>query len=125
MRKKGFAKAGTQRWKCDACRLSSTAEREDAARMAEFRVFLAWLTGKRSMSEAAAGLGVTRQASAARIAWCWNVEPSLPPVTRAHRYVIADGTYVPYDWCLLILTGDDGGSARTLAHFGLRPSLWR
>lgn len=36
------------------------------------------------------------------------MEPSLPPVTRAHRYVMADGTYVPYGWCLLILTGDDG-----------------
>ena len=31
MRKKGFTKAGTQRWKCDACRLGSTAEREEAA----------------------------------------------------------------------------------------------
>lgn len=56
MRKKGFTKAETQRWKCDACRLSSTAEREDAARMAEFRVFLVWLTGKRPMSDPAPNL---------------------------------------------------------------------
>nr|WP_263862673.1 IS1249 family transposase [Bifidobacterium platyrrhinorum] len=108
MRKKGFTKAGAQRWKCDACRLSLTAKREDRTRMAEFRAFIAWVTGKRSMSEAAAMLGTTRQAFAARIAWCWNVEPSLPSVSRSHRYVMADGTYVPYGWCLLVLTGDDG-----------------
>ncbi|MBW3089111.1 IS1249 family transposase [Bifidobacterium sp. 82T24] len=108
MRKKGFTKAGAQRWKCDACRLSSTMQREDSARMAEFRAFIAWITGKRSMSEAAAGLGLKRREFARRIAWCWNVEPSLPPVLRVHRYVMADGTYVPYGWCLLIATGDDG-----------------
>ncbi|KAB8287351.1 IS3509a transposase [Bifidobacterium ramosum] len=76
--------------------------------MAEFRAFIAWVTGKRSMSEAAAMLGTTRQTFAARIAWCWNVEPGMPGVSRSHRYVMADGTYVPYGWCLLVLTGDDG-----------------
>ncbi|RSX58893.1 IS3509a transposase [Bifidobacterium samirii] len=76
--------------------------------MAEFRAFIAWVTGKESMNEAAARLGITRQAFAARIAWCWRVEPTLPDVSRFHRYVMADGTYVPYGWCLLALSGDDG-----------------
>ena len=35
-------------------------------------------------------------------------DPVLPPASRSHRYVMADGTYVPYGWCLLALTGDDG-----------------
>lgn len=60
------------------------------------------------MGEAAARLGITRQTFSARIAWCWSVEPVLPPASRSHRYVMADGTYVPYGWCLLALTGDDG-----------------
>ncbi|WP_125967452.1 IS1249 family transposase [Bifidobacterium samirii] len=104
----GFTKAGSRRWRCDACRLSTTAKREDSTRMAEFRAFIAWVTGKESMNEAAARLGITRQAFAARIAWCWRVEPTLPDVSRFHRYVMADGTYVPYGWCLLALSGDDG-----------------
>nr|WP_158276315.1 IS1249 family transposase [Bifidobacterium callitrichidarum] len=108
MRGNGFTKAGSRRWRCDECRLSTTAKREDSTRMAEFRAFLAWLTGKDSMGEAAARLGITRQAFSARVAWCWNVEPVLPPVPRFHRYVMADGTYVPYGWCLLVLTGEDG-----------------
>lgn len=111
MRKKGFTKAGSQRWKCDACRLSSTARREDSSRMAEFRAFIAWVTGKESMAEAASRLGITRQAFSSRIAWCWNVGPALPAVSRSHRYAMADGTYVPYGWCLLVLTGDDGRPA--------------
>ncbi|OXM99221.1 IS3509a transposase [Bifidobacterium vansinderenii] len=80
--------------------------------MAEFRAFLSWVTGKQSMGEAAARLGITRQAFATRIAWCWRVEPTLPSVSRSHRYVMADGTYVPYGWCLLVLTGDDGRPVR-------------
>lgn len=76
--------------------------------MAEFRAFLAWVTGKESMGEAAGRLGVTRQTFSARVAWCWNVEPGMPDDPRTHRYVMADGTYVPYGWCLLVLTGGDG-----------------
>lgn len=112
MRKKGFTKAGSQRWKCDACRLSSTMRRRDPTRMAEFRAFIAWLIGKQSMEEAAAGLGLKRKAFARRTAWRWRVEPALPPVPRVHRYVMADGTYVPYGWCMLVLTGDDGRPLR-------------
>lgn len=76
--------------------------------MAEFRAFLAWVTGKESMGEAAGRLGVTRRTFSARVAWCWNVEPGMPDDPRTHRYVMADGTYVPYGWCLLVLTGGDG-----------------
>lgn len=108
MRRNGFTKARPQRWRCDACRLSTVAERGDPARRAEFRAFIAWVTGKESMGEAAARLGITRQTFSARIVWCWSVEPVLPPASRSHRYVMADGTYVPYGWCLLALTGDDG-----------------
>lgn len=108
MRRNGFTKARPQRWRCDACRLSTVAERGDPACRAEFRAFIAWVTGKESMGEAAARLGITRQTFSARIAWCWSVEPVLPPASRSHRYVMADGTYVPYGWCLLALTGDDG-----------------
>ena len=45
MRKKGFTAAGSQRWLCVGCRLSATAGRGDMARAAEFRAFVAWVTG--------------------------------------------------------------------------------
>jgi hypothetical protein len=108
MRKKGFTNAGAQRWRCDACSLSSTTQRADLKRMAEFRAFLAWVTGKESLSEAAARLGVVRQTFASRIAWCWNVSPRIAKGGPVHRYVEVDGTYLPYGWCLLIASGEDG-----------------
>ena len=52
MRGNGFTGAGSQRWRCDGCRSSSTARRDDSRRMAEFRAFLAWVTGKESRGEA-------------------------------------------------------------------------
>lgn len=111
MRKNGFTKAGAQRWRCGACRMSVTVKRKDVTRMTEFRAFIAWITGKESMSQMSARLGVTRQAFATRIAWCWNVEPRLPTCGQ-QRYLQVDGTYLSYDWCLLVATGDDGRPVR-------------
>lgn len=108
MRKKGFTAAGVQRWKCDDCSLSATARRADLTRMAEFRAFLAWVTGKESLSEAAARLGVVRQTFASRTAWCWNVAPRIAKDGVVHRCIEVDGTYLPYGWCLLIATGPAG-----------------
>ena len=76
--------------------------------MAEFRAFLDWVTGTRTMRESAASIGISRQAFASRVAWCWNVRPAIAPDGVVHHYLEADGTYVPYGWCLLVATGEDG-----------------
>lgn len=109
MRKKGFTSAGRQRWLCPDCRFSGVLDQQSRRRMAEFRAFLDWVTGTRTMRESAASIGVSRQAFASRVAWCWNVRPSIAPDGVVHHYIEADGTYVPYGWCLLVATGEDGG----------------
>lgn len=108
MRRKGFTAADAQRWRCDACRLSTTADRVDLKRMVQFRSFLAWITGKMSVREAAAGLGVDASTFSRKVSWCWNVRPRIGPDGVVHRYVEVDGTYLPYGWCLLVATGQDG-----------------
>lgn len=108
MRKKGFTSAGRQRWLCPDCRFSGVRDRQSRRRMAEFRAFLDWVTGTRTMRESAASIGISRQAFASRVAWCWNVRPSIAPDGVVHHYIEADGTYVPYGWCLLVATGEDG-----------------
>lgn len=108
MRKKGFTSAGRQRWLCPDCRFSGVRDRQSRRRMAEFRAFLDWVTGTRTMRESAASIGISRQAFASRVAWCWNVRPSIAPDGVVHHYLEADGTYVPYGWCLLVATGEDG-----------------
>ena len=87
MRKKGFTSAGRQRWRCDRCRYGCVRDRGRRSRMAEFRAFLAWVTGTGTLRAAAASLGAGRQAFAARVAWCWEVRPRIMPDGVVHHYV--------------------------------------
>ncbi|WP_204367542.1 IS1 family transposase, partial [Bifidobacterium tsurumiense] len=102
MRKNGFTSGGRQRWRCDACRCSRLRRRPDATRLAWFRAFLDWLLGGVSMGRAAAGLGMSARTFARGIDWCWRIRPRIESDGVAHRFVLADGTYVPHGWCLLV-----------------------
>ena len=76
--------------------------------MAKFRAFLAWATGKESMEEAAARLGVTGRSFARCIAWCRDVRPAIPADGVVHDCIEADGTYTGHGWCLLVATDRNG-----------------
>lgn len=108
MRKNGTTSSGRQRWRCVDCGSGGVARREDATRMAQFRAFLAWVTGVASMESAAGMLGVGRRTFMRRTDWCWRVRPRIEPDGVVHRFVEVDGTYVPYGWCLLVAIGEDG-----------------
>lgn len=101
MRKNGHTSAGRQRWRCDRCHATCTRSREDLRRRAEFDAFLDWLVGKRTASECAASLGLSRQWFARRISWCWHISPPVPNADRV-PFVQVDGTWLPHDWCLLV-----------------------
>lgn len=108
MRKNGRTTSECQRWRCGGCGTSQVRVREERARMAEFRAFLAWATGKESMEEAAARLGVTGRSFARCIAWCRNVRPAIPADGVVHDCIEADGTYTGHGWCLLVATDGNG-----------------
>ncbi len=64
-----------------------------------------WLTGKQTQAEVdgtATGRTFRRQ-----VAWCWALEPRLPPATEIHHAVLVDGIWVS-GWCLLIALSDKG-----------------
>ncbi|WP_420795467.1 IS1249 family transposase [Bifidobacterium tsurumiense] len=42
------------------------------------------------------------------IDWCWRIRPRIESDGVAHRFVLADGTYVPHGWCLLVAVGEEG-----------------
>ncbi len=73
------------------CPLSATAPRAGTGRSASFRLFLHWVSGRRSMADLAADAGVSRWALARRVSWCWDLEPALPPVRARHRSLTCDG----------------------------------
>lgn len=76
--------------------------------MAQFHTFLAWVTGVASMESAAGRLGMDRRTFVRRTDWCWRVRPRIESDGMVHRFVEADGTYVPYGWCLLVAIGEGG-----------------
>ena len=66
------------------------------------------ITGKWSVRDAAAGLDIDASTFSRKVSWCWNVRPRIVPDGVVHRYVEADGTYLPYGWCLLVASDEDG-----------------
>ncbi len=84
------------------CCASSAGDGGNARGAAEFRAFLVWVTGRMTLAQAAAMLGVSPRTFIRRIQWCWHVKPEIPRPTSPCRAVEADGTYVPYGWCLLV-----------------------
>ena len=102
MRRNGTTSSGRQRWRCIHCRASSTGDGGNARGNAEFHAFLAWATGRMTLAQAAAMLGVSPRTFIRRIQWCWQVRPEIPRPASPCQAVEADGTYVPYGWCLLV-----------------------
>lgn len=103
--KNGKTAAGTQRWRCPSCGSSSVRRRPDVTRREQATRFVSWLIGKHTQAEAdgtATGRTFRRQT-----AWCWDLEPRLPPATTIHHAVLIDGIWIS-GWCLLIALSDTG-----------------
>ena len=111
MKKNGRTGKGTQRWKCRACRLSSTMPQRGRRRAQTLEEFLSWLLGPSSQT-ASESTGDAR-ALRKRIAWCWSIRPRIAPPDAKRHAVMADGTYMGHDWCLIIAI--DGESGEVLA----------
>lgn len=111
MKKNGRTGKGAQRWKCQACRLSSTMPQRGRKQARTLEEFLSWLLGPSSQT-ASASAGDAR-ALRKRTAWCWSIRPRIaPPDTKRHT-IMADGTYMSHGWCLIIAI--DGESGEVLA----------
>ncbi|MGM7700083.1 IS1249 family transposase [Microbacterium sp. A84] len=103
--KNGRHRSGTQRWRCPSCGASSVRRRPDVSRREQLVRFVSWLVGKQTQAEidgTATGRTFRRET-----AWCWALEPRLPPATEIHHAVLVDGFWVS-GWCLLIAFSDKG-----------------
>lgn len=111
MEKNGRTGKGTQRWRCRACRLSSTMPQRGRRRARTLEEFLSWLPGPSSQT-ASESTGDAR-ALRKRIAWCWSIRPRIAPPDAKRHTVMADGTYMGHGWRLIIAI--DGESEEVLA----------
>ena len=107
MRKHGKTSAGKQRWRCAACNLTSTFEREDITRNADFEVFLAYVLGKNSQAQVDGT--ATGRTFRRRVKWCWEVPVPKPSATgEIYEQLFLDGKRMPYGWVLLTVVNEAG-----------------
>jgi hypothetical protein len=95
MQRHGKTAAGTQRWRCVDCALSSIRQRSDQRYRQYFRSFVKWLTGTREQSAIARELSISRMQLSRRFELCWSLPaPASPPATEADHVLILDGVYL-------------------------------
>lgn len=99
MKKNGTTSKGSIRWRCTHCGMSLTRKRKDITHAAQFDAFITWITGNQTQREACS-TGSDRTWRY-QTQWCWNVQPVIPITGEIYDYIQIDGTYLPYDWCLL------------------------
>lgn len=100
LKKRGKTAAGTQRWYCKICTVSSTRLRSDLSRGFVLENFVSWLLGKASQSE----LNVSGRTFRDRTSWCWDVPVPGVLTGEVHHTIIVDGIRVGGRVCLIART---------------------
>ena len=102
MKRNGYTKAGTQRWRCKTCNASTTYHYDAEAN--KFGLFLRWLFGKESQSETGISCRTLRQ----KIQRYWHYWP-LPPIHEQQEIAVhVDGIYLARNVVVLIASCKDG-----------------
>lgn|GEM_PF-2709638 len=98
VKKNGKTRKGVTRYRCTHCGASHCQTRPDITRKAQPDKFAQWIIGKLSISEVTSQ---SRMTWSRQNDWCWRVEPRIPVTGEVYDEIQVDGTYLPYEWCLL------------------------
>ncbi len=109
MRKNGRDRYGRQRWQCSHCQLTSGFREGGKSVRAQLSAFLTWLLEEGRQGEKPSAARAFRR----RTSWCWSLQPYIVPDGLPHPVVMADGTYVGREHCLLVCC--DGITGHVLA----------
>lgn len=101
MKKNGFTKAGTQRWRCKVCGSSKVINNNTQARW--LRAFISWLLGKLSQAE----LKVNARTFRDHTCRFWKLWPIIPMCDEIHHVVYMDGIWLSRKCVILIACTDD------------------
>lgn len=105
--KRNGTRNGRTRWRCTKCGASISRTRTDQQELSQLQQFLSWVTGTHTQSRIDGTL--TGRTFRQDTAWCWNIPVPKPEVTGVvHEQVFLDGTYLAYNWCLLIARSGSG-----------------
>lgn len=101
MKRNGFTKAGTQRWRCKSCGGSKVVKNDTTSRW--LRSFISWLLGKSSQAE----LNVNARTFRDRTHRFWRIWPIIPICDEVHHVVYMDGIWLSRKCVILIACTDD------------------
>lgn len=95
MRRNGRTRAGTERYRCMGCKISTTIHRPDLHRLHDRKRFIRWLTGAQNKEDIAQRYGVSRRALTKEFKPFFR-ESSLCPIPEKFqaRMLIVDGKYI-------------------------------
>lgn len=100
LKQRGKTAAGTQRWYCRICGVSTTRPRPDLSRVFVFESFITWLHGKNSQDELSGPARTFRD----QTSWCWNVQTPTVLTGEIHHAIIIDGIRAGGRVCLIART---------------------
>jgi hypothetical protein len=110
MQRRGKTAAGSQRWYCPPCGISSTRKRKDNRERTRLSLFVRWLTKTSSLTTVADRHGITTRTIQRRNEPFWlRFQEPLPP-DPVHTLVL-DATSVAPKMCVLLIAGDADTSA--------------
>jgi transposase-like protein len=78
LQKRGKTAAGSQRYFCVNCAVSSTVKKSYLSKRSELKMFLDWVLGKKTREEASK---YNRRTFANKTKWCWYITPVIDSKT--------------------------------------------
>ena len=96
MKGNGKTKAGTKRWRCSKCGVSSVRKHDNKAKL--LKSFLKWLFSKDTTSE----LKASRSTFWRKTSWVWHIWPIAPFTGEIHDVVFLDGIWLRRKAVILI-----------------------
>lgn len=101
LKKNGKSAAGSQRWKCTACRAGTSFRRPDNRRDAQVNQFAAWLLSTRPQAQitAASDRSFRRNTN-----WCWRIRPLIAITGKTFNEILIDGIHIGKMVCLIART---------------------
>lgn len=112
MKKNGKNPSGTQRWYCTDCKFSFTSINDCQRREKQFRDFLAYITDTGLKRRLTSSMRTWDRAHG----WCWNTAPIWQVTGEVYDQIFIDGTYIAYNWCILIAATTSGVIAYQLCN---------
>ena len=106
LQKRGLTAAGSQRWYCSGCCVSSTKKRNDLTKKKLLQSFVSWLLGRKTLSEVCSTYYANHQTISIRqwqrnTEWCWHVKIRPVLTGEVHEFVVLDGIRVGDMVCII------------------------